>query len=177
MVMPFGLTNAPATFQFLMNDIFQRHLRHFILVFFDDILGYSPEKETLEILGRDTRDTTRASVSYQFKKMHLYEEQAGIFRTPNLHRRVQPDPEKVGAMVDWPVPKNFKDLWGFLGLTGYYRRFVRNYGKIVAPLTSILKKDAFKWSEEAQIAFENLKQAMVLVPVLAMPYFSLPFEL
>ncbi|KAL0545247.1 hypothetical protein IC582_020397 [Cucumis melo] len=78
-------------------------------------------------------------------------------------------------MLQWPQPKDITGLRGFLGLTGYYRRFVKSYGEIAAPLTKLLQKNAFKWDENATLAFESLKKAMTTIPVLALPDWSLPF--
>ena len=78
-------------------------------------------------------------------------------------------------MLDWPIPKTVKSLRGFLGLTGYYRKFIRNCGLIVAPLTALLKKDAFEWNEKADLAFQNLKEVVSHPSVLALPDFSQPF--
>ncbi|KAB5521787.1 hypothetical protein DKX38_026106 [Salix brachista] len=88
---------------------------------------------------------------------------------------VATDPKKIQAVRDWPEPKTVKQLRGFLGLTGYYRRFVKNYGSISKPLTQLLKKDAFIWQEEALTAFNALKQAMIQPPVLSLPDLNLPF--
>lgn len=84
------------------------------------------------------------------------------------------DADKVKVMQEWPLPQNIKQLRGFLGLTGYYRRFIRNYAILANPLTQQLKRDSFNWKEEATTAFEALKSAMLSAPVLASPNFSIP---
>ena len=80
-------------------------------------------------------------------------------------------------MKNWPHPQTLEILHGFLGLTGYYRKFVKDYGNIVAPLTALLRNDAFAWKPTATCAFEKLKQAMCTTPILAMPDFSEPFTI
>ena len=85
------------------------------------------------------------------------------------------DTQKISHILDWPAPTNVKTLRGLLGLTSYYRCFIKFYGVIVKPLIDLLKKGSFAWSDRAQLAFDALKQAMVSTPVLALPNFNLPF--
>jgi hypothetical protein len=90
---------------------------------------------------------------------------------------VRVDPKKIEAMQDWPHPKTLKSLRGFLGLTCYYRKFVKNYGKIAAPLTALLKKNSFTWTPATAQDFQTLKMAMCTTPVLALPDFTNTFVL
>jgi hypothetical protein len=87
------------------------------------------------------------------------------------------DPKNIEAMQDWPHPKTLKILHGFLGLIGYYHKFVKNYGKIVAPLTALLKKNSFTWTPAISQAFQTLKMAMCTTPVLTLPDFTKTFVL
>jgi hypothetical protein len=90
---------------------------------------------------------------------------------------VRVDPRKIEDMQDWPHPKTLKSLHGFLGLTGYYRKFVKNYVKIAAPLTALLKKNSFTWTPVAVQAFQTLKMNMCTTSVLALPDFTKTFVL
>ncbi|WKA00247.1 hypothetical protein VitviT2T_018626 [Vitis vinifera] len=178
LVMPFGLCNAPSTFQAIMNSIFRPYLRKFILVFFDDILIYSPTWEqhlehvqlTLAVLRQHQFYVKMSKCA--FGKQEL--EYLGHIIT---HRGVKVDEKKIEAMVAWPRPSNITELHGFLGLTGYYRKFVQGYGLIARPLTNLLKKGNFQWNDETEATFLALKQAMTSIPTLAMPNFSEPFTL
>jgi hypothetical protein len=90
---------------------------------------------------------------------------------------VRVDPKKIETMQDWPHPKTLKRLHGFLGLTGYYRKFVKNYGNIVAPLTTLLKNNSFTWTPVIAQAFQTLKLAMCTTPILSLPDFTNTFVL
>ena len=94
-----------------------------------------------------------------------------------IRERVTTNPEKVAVMRRWLTPTTLKELRGFLGLTRYYRRFIKGYRTISKLLTELLKKDNFHWNEEAQESFEKLKEVMITTPILAMPNYTLPFTL
>ena len=85
------------------------------------------------------------------------------------------DAAKVECIVKWPYPKSIKEVRGFLGLTGYYRRFVRHYGTIAQPITTLLKANSFEWNDEAKAAWDFLKHSLVTVPILALPDFETTF--
>ncbi|GKA46857.1 putative mitochondrial protein [Tanacetum coccineum] len=144
LVIPFGLTNAPSFFQALMNEVFRPFLRKFTLVFFDNILVYSTDmqsyvKHLIEVLS-------------VMREQQLYAKASKcIFGAPQVEylghiisgKGVSTYPNKIQTMVDWPVPTTLKQSRGFLGLTGYYRRFVKSYASISMSLTALLKNNAF----------------------------------
>jgi hypothetical protein len=176
--MPFGLCNAPLTFQAIMNSIFRPYLQKFILVLFDDILVYSPTWNVHLLHVKQTLDTLR---QHQFfakaSKCVFGQQELEYLGHIVTHRGVKVDNSKIAAMVAWPPPTTISELRGFLGLTGYYRKFVQNYGIIARPLTNLLKKGKFGWNEEANTTFLALKQAMTTMPILAMPNFDDSFTI
>jgi hypothetical protein len=176
-VMPFGLTNAPATFQAAMNTIFQPLLRKSVLVFVDDILVYNKTLEehihhlqqVFDILHHHKLLLKKNKCSFAQQNLEYLGHIIGV-------NGVSTDPTKIQAVKDWPTPMNVKQLRGFLGLSGYYRKFIRNYGCLSRPLTDLLKKGAsFVWTPTVQQSFEALKQALISAPVLALPDFSKEF--
>ncbi|GJU07031.1 putative mitochondrial protein [Tanacetum coccineum] len=176
LVMPFSLTNALFTFQALMNEVFKAFLRKFTLVFFDDILVYSQTTED---------HVTHLQLVLETMRRHkLYAKLSKcVFGTTHVEyldhviskEGVSTEPNKVRVMQDWPTPTTLKQLRGFLGLIGYYIRFIKWFASLSRPLTQLLKKNAFKWNLEAQLSFEALKKAMVEAPVLGLPDFNEPF--
>ncbi|BBN69395.1 transposable element gene, partial [Prunus dulcis] len=151
LVMPFGLTNAPAAFMDLMNRVFRPYLDHFVIVFIDDILVYS---QTLEGHKKHLRLVLRT-----LRRKQLY-----------AKFRIYVDPQKVEAVVNWVQPTSVTEIRSFLGLAGYYRRFVEGFASIAAPLTRLTRKDvAFEWTEECEQSFQELKKRLTTAPVLALP--------
>ncbi|OMO73136.1 reverse transcriptase [Corchorus capsularis] len=178
LVMPFGLTNAPSTFQAIMNEVFRPYLRQFVLVFFDDILVYSSSMEVhLEHLSIVLNLLAHHHFYAKLSKCTFGQTSIDYLGHMIGEQGVHVDPSKISAVTAWPIPTNLKTLRGFLGLTGYYRKFVKNYAHITAPLTNLLRKDSFQWSDETEASFQALKNALTTAPVLALPDFSLPFSI
>ena len=173
-VMPFGLTNAPATFQSLMNDIFRDMLDVCVLVYLDNILIYSKnpgdhEKHVREVLKRLREHKLYAKPSKcAFFKDSL--EYLGHVVAPD---GIKPNPTLVRAIVDFPQPDNLKALQSFLGMTNFYRRFIKDYSWRALPLTNSLRgaldSRPIFWNGDMVRAFEDLKKALISAPCLRIP--------
>jgi hypothetical protein len=173
LIMAFGLCNAPATFQALMNDVLRPFLRRFVLVFFDDILIYSKTwADHLRHLRAVLDELQRHQLFVKRSKCLFGTSSVAYLGHVISAAGVAMDSAKVAAIHDWPPPRSVRAVRGFLGLAGYYRRFVHNYGTVAAPLTALLKKDGFAWDDAAMAAFVALKAAVSSAPILAMPDFS-----
>ncbi|KAI5339223.1 hypothetical protein L3X38_018495 [Prunus dulcis] len=171
LVMPFGLTNAPAAFMDLMNRVFRPYLDHFVIVFIDDILVYSQtlegHKKHLRLVLRTLR---RKQLYAKFSKCQFWLDRVIFLGHVISAEGIYVDPQKVEAVVNWVQPTSVTEIRSFLGLAGYYRRFVEGFASIVAPLTRLTRKDvAFEWTEECEQSFQELKRRLTTAPVLALP--------
>ncbi|XP_042035152.1 uncharacterized protein LOC121781486 [Salvia splendens] len=159
-----------------MNSIFHPMLRKFVIVFFDDILVYSP---SLEVYGEHLSAVLRVLQDHSFfvklSKFSFCSSTVEYLGHLIGDGSLKADPNKISVMTAWPKPKNVKQLRRFLGLTGYYRRFITGYAVITSPLTDLLKKDAFVWTPAADSSFLDLKGAMTTAPVLRLPDFEKTF--
>jgi hypothetical protein len=175
-VLPFVLTNAPATFQSLMNSVLSQFLRKFALVFFDDILIYSSTMSNHVKHLRAVLEVLKQNQLYaKFSKCTFGQPKIEYLGHLISGEGVATDPAKINIIQSWPRPSNVTQLRSFLGLTGYYRRFIEGYGIICRPLFNALKKDSFKWDNKQEASFQQLKQVMSTAPVLALPDFTKPF--
>jgi hypothetical protein len=167
LVMPFGLTNAPATFQALMNETLKPYILKSVLVFFDDILIYNATwADHLQHL-RMVLDTLRQCHLFaKESKCVLGAKEISYLGHVISRQGVAMDITKVEAVQSWPQPKTVCGLRGFLGLAGYYRRFIANFGVIALRLTQLLKKEGFTWTTTTTEAFDALKKALTTAPVL-----------
>ncbi|KAL4360823.1 hypothetical protein GQ457_04G019820 [Hibiscus cannabinus] len=171
LVMPFGLTNAPAAFMDLMNRVFKPYLDKFVVVFIDDILIYSRNKDDHAEHLRIVLQTLRECQLYaKFSKCEFWLSEVAFLGHVISAKGIMVDLKKFQTILDWRPPRNVSEVRSFLGLVGYYRRFVKGFSVIALPLTKILRKDQpFEWSEDRQRSFDKLKQALTHAPVLIQP--------
>ncbi|GJR32492.1 putative reverse transcriptase domain-containing protein [Tanacetum coccineum] len=170
-VMPFGLTNAPAVFMDLMNRVCKPYLDKFVIVFIDDILIYSRNEEEHANHLRIILELLRKEKLYaKFSKcdfwIHIVQFLGHLIDSQGLHV----DPAKIEAVKNWTSPTTPTEVRQFLGLAGYYRRFIEGFSKIAKPLTKLTQKNkSYIWGEEQESAFQLLKQKLCEAPILALP--------
>jgi len=167
-VLPFGLTNGPASFQQYINDTLFDYLNDFCQAYLDNILIYSKTKEEHKIHVKFVLDKLRAAgLHVDVEKCEFDVSETTFLRVIVFGKNLRMDSKKVEAIVNWPTPINLKQIQGFVGFANFYRRFIRDFSRIVRPLTLLTKKDIlFVWNEACIQAFQELKIAIISAPVL-----------
>nr|XP_027090296.1 uncharacterized protein LOC113711331 [Coffea arabica] len=170
-IMPFGLTNAPAAFMDLMQRIFKKYLDQFVVVFIDDILIYSKTREEhakhLEVVLQILREH---KLYAKFSKCEFWLTEISFLGHRVSEDGISVDPAKVEAIMNWKQPETPTEVRSFLGLAGYYRRFIQDFSKIAGPMTELTKKGAkFVWTPKCESSFQELKKRLTSAPVLVLP--------
>ncbi|GKA37309.1 putative reverse transcriptase domain-containing protein [Tanacetum coccineum] len=170
-VMPFGLTNAPAVFMDLMNRVCKPYLDKFVIVFIDDILIYSrDEKEHEEHLKAILELLKKEQLYAKFSKCEFWIPKVQFLGHVIDSRGIHVDPAKIESIKDWASPKTPTEIRQFLGLAGYYRRFIEGFSKIAKSMTKLTQKGIkFDWGEKEENAFQLIKQKLCSAPILALP--------
>jgi hypothetical protein len=177
LVMPFGLSNAPSTFMRLMNQVLKPFIGRFVVVYFDDILIYSKSQEEHLHHLREVLTVLRDSKLYiNIKKCTFMTDGLVFLGYVVSSEGIHVDDEKIKAIRDWPTPTSVTEVRSFHGLATFYRRFVKNFSTIVAPITECLKKGKFQWNSDAEQSFLLIKEKLTTAPVLALPNFDKLFE-
>ncbi|GJR54827.1 putative reverse transcriptase domain-containing protein [Tanacetum coccineum] len=166
-VMPFGLTNAPAVFMDLMNRVCRPYLDKFVIVFIDDILIYSKTKEEHDVHLRLILELLKKEELYaKFSKCDFWLSKVQFLGHVIDSKGIHVDPAKIESIKDWESPKTPTEIRQFLGLAGYYRRFIEGFSKISKPMTKLTQKSVkFNWGEKEETAFQTLKQKLCSAPI------------
>ncbi|WVZ97334.1 hypothetical protein U9M48_042881, partial [Paspalum notatum var. saurae] len=167
LVMSFGLTNASAFFMYMMNSVFMNELDKFVVVLFiDGILVYSKNEEEHE-----------EHLYTKFSKCAFWLREVSFLGHILSKKGVAVDPSKVEDVLNWKQPEIVTEIRSFLGLVGYYRRFIKDFSKTAKPMTSLTKKNAkYLWDPKCEEAFTSLKKSLTSAPVLAQPDVTKPFD-
>jgi hypothetical protein len=171
LVISFGLTNAPSYFMYLMNSVFMPELDKFVVVFIDDILVYSKNEDAhtkhLHTVLQRLRDH---HLYAKLSKCDFWMREIKLLGHTISQNGISVDPEKVQEVMDWKPPTTVRQIRSFLGLAGYYQRFILDFSMIAKPMTKLLKKGVkFEWSQKCEDAFHALRQHLTIAPVLAQP--------
>src|SRR4051812_37961475 len=177
-VMSFVLTNSPAYFMNMMNKVFMEFLDKFVVVFIDDILVFSKNEQEHEAHLHLVLEKLREHQLYaKFSKCEFWLKEVGFLGHVVSGEGVAVDPSMVSTVTEWETPASVGDIRSFLGLAGYYRRFMENFSKLAKPMTELLKKEnKFVWSEACETSFQELKERLVTAPVLCFPDIHKDFQ-
>jgi hypothetical protein len=178
-VMSFGLTNAPAYFMYLMNKVFMEYLDKFDVVFIDDILVYSrsgeENEEHLHLVFQKLRDHRLYA---KLSMCEFWLKQVAFLGHIILKGGISVDRRKVQNVLGWNSPTTVNNIRSFLGLAGYYQRFIEGFSKISKPMTELLRKDKkFKWMPACEASFQELKKRLMIAPILVMPDMEKSFSI
>ena len=176
-VMPFGVTNAPSTFQRMINSVFKEELDNFVLVYLDDILVFSTTlEEHIQHIRKALERLRSAKLYARLHKCAFFQHRVEYLGFDVSAEGVQPSPDKVKAVVEWPIPQSVRDVRGFLGLASFYRRFIKQFSLKARPLTDLTcEKHVWQWTTKEEKAFNELKRSLVVAPVLHIPDFDREF--
>lgn len=177
--MPFGLKNAPATFSRLMNQVLTGLQGTQCFTYLDDVIIYASSLEEHNTKLKNVFDRFRANnLKLQPDKCEFLHKEICYLGHLITENGVKPNPKKISAIAEYPRPTNPKSIKQFLGLLGYYRKFINKFATIAKPLTYLLKKDVpFVWGLDQENAFQNLKSCLTREPILQYPDFTKPFAL
>jgi hypothetical protein len=175
----FGLTNAPAYFMYLMNKVFMEYLDKFVMVFIDDMLVYSRSEEEHEEHLRLVLQKLRDHRLYaKLSKCEFWLNQVAFLGHIISKGGIFVDPRKIQDVLSWNAPMSVGDIWNFLVLARYYRRFIEGFWKIAKPMTKLLEKDMkFKWTPTYEASFQELKKQLTTTPMLVMPDMEKTFSI
>jgi hypothetical protein len=178
-VMSFGLMNAPANFMYVMNKVFMEYLGKFIVVFINGTLVYSRSEEEHEGHLRLVLQKLRDHKLYaKLSKCEFWLKQVAFLGHVISKGGISVDPSKVQDVLSWRAPTSVSDIWSFLGLAGYYQRFIERFSKISKPMTELLEKDKqFKWTPACEACFQELKKRVTTALVLVMPDMEKSFSI
>ena len=172
--MPFGLTNASTTFMDLMNHVFRPYVDQFVVVFIDDILVYSNDWKDHDTHLRVVLETLKKEQLYEkLSKCEFWLREVSFLGHIISEEGIRVDPKKIEVIIEWKPLRNVTEVRSFLGLAGYYRRFVKGFSMTVAPMIRLLQKNTrFEWSEKCQASFEKLKAFLIKASVLTQPTYG-----
>jgi len=175
--MPFGLKGAPATFQNYMDVVFQPYLGKFVVVYIDDVAVFSKTREEHLQHLRIVFETMRKHKVFAKRRKCFFMQKKIPYLGHYISKEgIETDPKKIEAVKNWPIPTSVKQVRHFMGLAGYYRKFIRGFADLARPLTELTKETVpYEWTPHCQQAFDKLKEALMSAPILQTPNYDKDF--